>query len=128
MLCPTLYFLRAQAARAEATLDYWQGALKEKMPHLEFKGRGWDTESGNAEIPKSNVVVVVSEHCHINANRKMKKLVCRCNPDLAVERGCKGNCSCWRRREKLCPPQACRCKGRCGRVEAEAETPPPAAA
>ena len=50
------------------------------------------------------------------------------NPDLAVERGCKGHCSCGRRREKLCFPQACGCKGRCGRVEAEVEIPFPAAA
>ena len=128
MLCPTLYSLRAQAARAGATLDYWQGALQEKMPRLEFKGRGWDTKSGKGEITKSNVVVVVSEHCHINANGKVKKLVCGCNPDLAVERGCKGNCSCWRRREKLCSSQACSCKGRCGRVEAGAEASPSAAA
>ena len=73
------------------------------------------------------MVVVVSEHCHINASGKLKKLVCECNPDLAIERGCKGNCSCWRRREKLCSPQACGCRGRCGRVEADAEEPSPAA-
>ena len=128
MLCPTLYSLRAQGTRAGATLDYWQGALKEKMPRLEFKGRGWDTESGTGELTKSNVVVVVSEHCHINANGKVKKLICGCNPDLAAERGCKGNCSCWRRRQKLCSPEACGCKGRCGRVKADAEASDPTAA
>ena len=127
MLCPTLYSLKAQAARAGATLDYWQGALEVKFPRLEFKGRGWDTESATAELTKSNVVVVVSEHCHINANGKVKKLVCGCNPDLAVERGCKRNCSCWKRRKKLCSHQACRCRSRCGRVEADAEEPSPAA-
>ena len=61
MLCPTLYSLRAQGAWAGAMLDYWQSALKVKMPRLEFKGRSWDTESGTADLTKSNVVVVVSE-------------------------------------------------------------------
>ena len=46
VLCPTLYSLGAQGARAGATLDYWQGALKNKIPRLEFKGRNWDTDSG----------------------------------------------------------------------------------
>ena len=76
MLCPTLYSLRVKAARAGATLDYWQGSLEEKMPRLEFKGRDWDTESGKVKITKSKVVVVVSEHCHVNENGKLKTLVC----------------------------------------------------
>ena len=76
MLCPTLYSLRVQAARAGATLDYWQDSLEEKMPRLEFKDSGWDTESGKVKITKSNVVVVVSEHCHVNENGKLKTLVC----------------------------------------------------
>ena len=73
------------------------------------------------------MVVDVSERCHINANGKVIKLVCGCKPDLAMERGCKGNCSCWRRRRKLCSPEACGCEGRCGRVK-EAESPAPTAA
>ena len=76
MLCPTLYSLRVKAARAGATLDSWQGSLEEKMPRLEFKGRDWDTESGKVKITKSKVVVVVSEHCHVNENGKLKTLVC----------------------------------------------------
>ena len=94
---------------------------------MEFKGRGWDKESRKAELKKSNVIVVVSEHCHINANGKVKKLVCGCNLDLAGERGCNGDCLCCRRREKMCPTEACLCKRRCDRVEAEAEAPPPTA-
>ena len=64
------------------------------MPRLEFKGRGWDTESRTVGLTKSNVIVVVSEHCNINENGKVKTLVCGCNPDLVGERGCVGNCLC----------------------------------
>ena len=98
------------------------------MPRLDFKGRGWDTESRIAELTKSNMIVVVPEHCNIHANGNVKKLVCGCNPDLAGERGYKGNCLCCRRREKLRSLQASLCKSRCGRVEAEAEAPPSTAA
>ena len=107
MLCPTLYSLRAQGAQAGATLDYWQGVLKQNMLRLEFKERGWNTDLGTDELMKSNVVVVASEHCYINANVKVKKLVCECQPHLAVDRLCKGNCSCRGRHQKLCSPEAC---------------------
>ena len=96
------------------------------MPRLEFKARGWDTESGTG-LTKSNVVIIVSEHGHINANGEVKKWICECKPDLAGEWGCKGYFSCWRRHQKLCSPEACGCKGRCGRVKADAETSDPTA-
>ena len=102
MLCPPLYSLRAQGAQAGATLNYWQGVLKQNMLRLEFKERGWNTELGTDEL--------------INANVKVKKLVYECQPHLAVERLCKGNCSCWGRRLKLCS------------LKTEAEAPVPTAA
>ena len=39
MICPTLYSLRAQGARAGATLDYWQGTLNKKEDPLRVQGQ-----------------------------------------------------------------------------------------
>ena len=94
------------------------------MPRINFKGRGWDTSTGEGKLNKSNVAVL-SQHCHIHAGGNVKKLICRCRPDLAPERGCRGSCSCWKRGKKLCSPEACGCKGRCGRVSSVSERASP---
>ena len=83
MLCPTRSSLWAQCERADATLEYWQGAFTARMPPIRFKDRGWDTDSGKGQITKSNVVVVLSERCQIDAQGHITKLICGCNPDKA---------------------------------------------
>lgn len=95
---------------------------------MQFKGKGWDTDSGRGDSTKDSVVFVLSEHCHIDAKGKLKKSVCGCNPATAPTRKCKGACSCWKRGQKRCSPDACRCKGLSGRVKValEGEAPAPA--
>ena len=104
MLCPTRFSLWVQGARADATLEYWSCVFAAKMLPIRFKDRGWDTDSGKGQITKSNVVVVLSKHCQVDAKGNTKKLTCGCKPEKAPGRKCMGTCSCWRRGKNNCSP------------------------
>ena len=109
LLCPMYFSLRQKCARAGAMMEYWQGAFAQTMPEVRFKGRGWDTGSGQGCLSLENSVVVLSEHCITDPNGRTKKLTCSCSRELAPTRRCR-SCKCAKR-GKPCVAIACGCKG-----------------
>lgn len=122
MLMPTLFLLHQQCARAGATLDYWQSAFVEDMPEIPFKSRDGDKASGTGELLAGSMVIVLSEHCIINAAGKTQKLFCQCHPELAPTRTC-ARCTCSRR-GKPCVAVLCGCRCLCGRARGGEECLP----
>ena len=113
-MVPPADTLRYQVKRAGAVLEYWVGGMAESMPHVEFKGRGWNTASGKVgeAVTHDNIVLNLSEHAYIDNTGKTKNLVCGCNPDASKKHKCRRTCTCARL-GKGCHPILCGCKGQC---------------
>ena len=84
--CPRWDALELHVRRADAVLEYWQGALELETPRTCFEGRGWSTTDGDdsAQLTNENVVFRLSPHALLTQEGRVRLLKCQCKPATAA--------------------------------------------
>lgn len=113
--CPDLGGCRKHVGESDAVFEYFGGAFRERMPKVDFNGRGRGVEpkqmthyksetkaasTGVVELTRDNFVVYLSSHTYVDRSGNPQTLMCSCKPVKAAQRShicrgcrCLGNCT-----------------------------------